>query len=174
MHRRQFISVPLAAGAAVSTGVALSGFPSAALAASIAPSERISVLDFIPADLRAGVLDGTGSADLTAYIQAAIDTRPGVFLDVQFPTGVYRFDGILRVLRSHIWLSGENATLLHGGSGDAIQLGDGTNRWDRIQIGGFDPLASVQHGDRARLLFLRRQQDLRRDVVRTRLHDLRS
>lgn len=132
------MSVPLAAGAAaVSAGVGLAGFPTTALAAAATPSERISVLDFIPVGLRAGVLDGTGTADLTAYIQAAIDTRPGVFLDVQFPTGVYRVDGTLRVLRSHIWLSGENATLLHGGAGDAIQFGDGINRWDRIQIGGF-------------------------------------
>lgn len=147
MHRRQFMSVPLAAGAAaVSVGVGLSGFPSSASAASAAPSERISVLDFIPADLHGGVLDGTGSADLTAYIQAAIDARPGVFLDVQFPTGVYRFDGVLRVLRSHIWLSGENATLVHGGSGDAIQFGDGTHRWDRIQIGGF-LIGKVQAAD---------------------------
>lgn len=129
MHRRQFMSVPLAAGAAaVSAGVGLSGYSNAALAATAGASERVSVLDFIPENLRPGVFDGTGTADLTAYVQAAIDIRPGVFLDVQFPTGVYRVDGTLRILRSHIWLSGENSTLIHGGAGDAIQIGDGTNR----------------------------------------------
>ncbi|MGH8081144.1 MAG: right-handed parallel beta-helix repeat-containing protein [Lysobacter sp.] len=138
MQRRQFMGVPLAAGvAAISTASGLATFSGSAQAAAAAPTDRVNVLDFVPAELRAGVLDGTTTADLTPYIQAAIDTRPGLFLDVQFPTGVYRIKGTLRVLRSHIWLSGENAQIVHDGVGDAIQFGDGTNRLDRIQISGF-------------------------------------
>ena len=47
MHRRQFISVPLAAGAAaVSTGVALSGLPFAARAATVAADDYVTFFQF--------------------------------------------------------------------------------------------------------------------------------
>lgn len=133
MKRRQFIGAPLAVAAAT----AAAGFATVADAAPQATTERLSVLDFIPPELHAAIFDESNTVDLTAYIQAAIDSRPGRSIDIRFPSGTYRFNGILRVSRSHLWLSGDNATLLHGAEGDAIVLGDGTTAHYRIQIGGF-------------------------------------
>lgn len=133
MKRRQFIGAPLAAAAAT----AIAGFATVADAAPQATTERLSVLDFIPSELHAAIFDESNTVDLTAYIQAAIDSRPGRGIELRFPSGAYRFNGILRVLRSHLWLRGDNATLVHGAEGDAIVLGDAVAAYSRIQVSGF-------------------------------------
>jgi hypothetical protein len=53
--------------------------------------ERVSVLDFIPVSLHAGIVAGTNSTGLQDYIQAALDAHD----HVHFPAGTYLLSGTL-------------------------------------------------------------------------------
>jgi hypothetical protein len=57
-------------------------------------ADKVNVLDFIPANLHAGIKDRTGVTDLSSYVQAAIDATLG---EVVFPAGTYWFSSSLTV-----------------------------------------------------------------------------
>lgn len=144
MERRKFLEKLPIAGAALSVPLIAQSQSSAPRASTsggtpaAAVAEQVSVLDFIPAELHEGIRSGTGTVDLTGYIQSAINSRHGVALAVHFPTGTYCVDGTLLIRRSHILLAGDNAGILHRNTtSDAISLGDGTTPQYRIEIRGF-------------------------------------
>jgi len=58
---------------------------------------QINVMDFIPESEHAAIRNGTTTADLTSYIQAAFDAgvASGQSFELHFPSGVYRAQQIL-------------------------------------------------------------------------------
>lgn len=67
-------------------GTIQSGTGAVAMTQGLRNSESVSVLDFVPANLRAAIRAGTSTTDVTTYIQAAFDAH----LRVVFPDGFYK------------------------------------------------------------------------------------
>lgn len=86
-----------ALGADLATNVNYTSSGTGALARDISAwvSERAkSVLDFIPSNLRAAILAGTSTTNVTTYLQAALTAHRCVF----FPTGRYQIDDKLSLI----------------------------------------------------------------------------
>jgi hypothetical protein len=94
------------ASVASGAGAALLGFAQGATGAVSRTAlakmrERVSLLDFIPPNLHAAIRAGTSTEDLTAYIQAAVDSGEALYA----PTGRYCHKGI--DLRAGLTLIGD-------------------------------------------------------------------
>lgn len=84
--------------------------------------ERISVLRFIPANLHAGIRDGTGTTDLASYIALAITAAAGKCL--LWPAGYYYIASTkIEVTTSQIWMGdGLGATEIEWNAGPASSV----------------------------------------------------
>lgn len=73
--------------------------------------ERISVLDFIPTSLHPAIIAQTSTADVTVYVQAAIDAGGGN-CQIKFPPGRYYITDTIRISnnRTHLRFSGRWVT----------------------------------------------------------------
>lgn len=61
--------------------------------------ERISLLDFIPTNLHAGIADRTGTTDLATYIRNAVANAPAG-AEIYAPAGYYPFDSTITATQS--------------------------------------------------------------------------
>lgn len=75
--------------------------------------DTVSVLDFIPVALHAGIAARTNTTDLTAYIQAAVNAHRGT---VFFPAGLYAISSAV-ILYPETLIEGEGAGAYFAGSG---------------------------------------------------------
>jgi hypothetical protein len=82
--------------------------------------DSISVFDFMSAAQIADVRTNTGAVDVTAALQAAIDTGKSVFL----PNGVYKLTGPLTLATVGQMLTGESQSNVYlvGGSHDLVRV----------------------------------------------------
>jgi hypothetical protein len=145
--RRAFLRTAAAGAVAVQAAV-VAGCTSVATAAGagVAPAPRgqragdsLSALDFIPLGLHAAIADRTSTADLSSYLQAAIDAAAGKVLD--FPTGKLCFAATL-ILRNNTTYRGAGKTgnglggtiLWYTGFSDGIQINNPINSFTRADI----------------------------------------
>lgn len=87
-----------------------------------------NVLDYIPENLHASILDGTNTVDLSGYIQTALDTR----LNIHFPEGTYHITSTLYPQRyANMTGAGRYATNVKAVGVSAFHFGDGVGSTQR-------------------------------------------
>jgi hypothetical protein len=105
--------------------------------------EIVSVLDYIPEFLHAGILDRTNTTDLTTYIQAALDTGYDVF----FPRGTYKTTDVIvqKLDGQRVFGSNKYNTIVTNTTTSAAlwQLGSTGGAGNRGQFCGLDNLRLI-------------------------------
>jgi hypothetical protein len=99
----------------------------------------LSALDFIPQNLHSAIADRTSTADLSSYLQAAINAAAGKTLDL--PAGKLCFASTL-VFANNVTYRGAGKTgnglggtfLWYTGASDAIQINNAINSFTRADI----------------------------------------
>lgn len=152
-----------------SIGSTLIGFVAAGVGALLRTirdklRERISVLDYIPPGLHAGIAAGTDTTDLTSYVAAALTAAAGKRLYA--PQGTYEIsEPLLPATGTTIFGDGMHATIfkqtgvVFGDTGTyyaAFELDD-TPRVhfrDLAVIGENDPVQSLALGDNCQGIFI--------------------
>lgn len=87
-----------------------------------------NVLDYIPKNLHASILDGSNTIDLSGYIQTAFDTRR----NIHFPEGTYLITSTLYPKRhANITGAGKYITIVKAVGVSAFHFGDGVGNLQR-------------------------------------------
>jgi len=108
---------------AATTGASLVGFayPATSAAARTVDDrldDDVSVFDFIPASLHAGIRDNSNTTDLATYLAAAIAFEKGNRRGLKFPAGTYRTSVALAFGGTYgVRFFGEGAVTLHRHTG---------------------------------------------------------
>jgi hypothetical protein len=101
----------------------------------------VSVLDYIPANLHAAILDYTSTTDVTTYIQAAHDGQGSSGCSLYFPPGKYRFGSAVTLSKSGTYFSdGIGSAILETSSASAEIF---TITGQFIEVRGFKYVSSV-------------------------------
>ena len=88
-------------------GTIQSGTGAVAMTQGLRNSESVSVLDFVPANLRAAIRAGPSGVDVSSYIQAALNAH----LQVHFPTGFYRLEDQLEPRSGQVVIATAGVTI---------------------------------------------------------------
>ena len=101
--------------------------------------ERVSVLDYIPTTLHAGIQSGSNTTDLLPYITAARDACVGMTrAKLVFPPGFYRISNQVVFSQQGLHIVGEGGAQIISTSATAhmFVIGDGSNNPAQICVRG--------------------------------------
>lgn len=99
--------------------------------------ERISVLDFIPVNLHAGIRDASNTTDLKPYIEACFNARSDILTNFIFPAGSYYVASAVNLLRGNCNIIGDRAGITSDNpTSDLLKVGDGITALSNIDIIG--------------------------------------
>jgi hypothetical protein len=107
--------------------------------------EKVSVLDFIPINLHAGIRAATNTTDLKPYIEACFASRSGdVLTEFVFPSGSYFVASAVNLLRGNCNIVGDRAGLTSNNTtSDLLKIGDGVTSISNIDVTGMTFTKSV-------------------------------